>query len=145
MACGPWGHKESDMTKQLTHKVKRSGSCSVVSDSLRPRVLHTPWILQDRTLDGWPFHSPGDLPTHGLNPDILHCRRILHQPQEKPKNTGVGIPSLLQQIFLTQGSTQGSPALQADSLPAELSGNTQRESTIIMKDPEWAILELGSL
>ena len=87
----------------------------------------------------------GIFPTHGLNPDILHCRRILHQPQEKPKNTRVGIPSLLQQIFLTQGSTQGSPALQADSLPAELSGNTQRESTIIMKDPEWAILELGSL
>ena len=39
----------------------------------------------------------------------------------KPKNTGVGSLSLLQQI-LTPGLKLGSPALQADSLPAKLPG-----------------------
>ena len=43
------------------------------------------------------------------------------------KNTGVGSLSLFQGIFLTQessgGGVGGSPALQADSLPAELPGN----------------------
>ena len=41
----------------------------------------------------------------------------------KPKNTGVGSLSLFQGIFPTQESSGGggvSPALQADSLPAEL-------------------------
>ena len=37
------------------------------------------------------------------------------------QNSGVGSLSLLQQIFLTQNKL-GSPALQADSLPTELSG-----------------------
>ena len=38
------------------------------------------------------------------------------------KNTGVGCHALLQGIFLTQGLNPGPPALQADSLPAELPG-----------------------
>ena len=49
-------------------------------------------------------------PTQGSNPGLPHCRWIL--------NTGVDILSLLQGIFLTQGS----PALQMDSLPAKLPG-----------------------
>ena len=61
-------------------------SPSVVSDSLRPPGLYSPW------------NSPG-------------------------QNTGVGSLSLLQGIFPTQGSNPRvqprSPALQADSLPAE--------------------------
>ena len=45
------------------------------------------------------------------------------EPQEKPKNTGLGSLSLFQQIFPTQikpGIKPGSPALQVDSLPTEL-------------------------
>ena len=38
------------------------------------------------------------------------------------QNTGVGTLSLLQEIFPTQGSNPGLPALQADSLPAEPQG-----------------------
>ena len=41
------------------------------------------------------------------------------EPQGKPKDTGVGILSLLQGIFLTQEWNPGSPALQADSLTSE--------------------------
>ena len=40
----------------------------------------------------------------------------------KPKNTRMGSLFLLQGIFLTQVLNQGSLALQADSLLAELSG-----------------------
>ena len=28
--------------------------------------------------NGWPFPSPGDLPSPGIEPRSLHCRRILH-------------------------------------------------------------------
>ena len=42
------------------------------------------------------------------------------EPQGKSKNTGVGSLSLLQSIFLNQESN-GSPALQVDSVPTELS------------------------
>ena len=38
------------------------------------------------------------------------------------KNTGVGCHALLQGIFSTQGLNPGLPALQVDSLPAELPG-----------------------
>ena len=41
------------------------------------------------------------------------------EPQEKPKNTGVGSLSLLLGIFPTPGIEPRSPALQADSLLAE--------------------------
>ena len=41
---------------------------------------------------------------------------LLSEPPGKPMNTGVGSLSHLQRIFLTQGS----PALQVDSLPAKI-------------------------
>ena len=58
---------------------------------------------------GQPFPSPGDL----LNPGIEHRSPTLWvdslpaEPQEKPKNTGVGSLSLLQGIFLTQEANPG--------------------------------------
>ena len=51
--------------------------------------------------------SPPGFPVHGDSPY---------------KNTGVGCHALLQGIFLTQGLNPRSPALQADSLLAELPG-----------------------
>ena len=75
---------------------RESVSCSVVSDSLRPHGLWPTRLL-------WPWTSPGKT--------------------SPGKNTGVGCHSLLQGIFLTQGSNpgllhclhslshQGSPAL----------------------------------
>ena len=57
------------------------------------------------------------------------------EPQWKPKNTGVGSLSLLQRIFLTQESNPGLLHCrrilyqkQADSLPTELSEQTQKEN-----------------
>ena len=52
-------------------------------------------------------------------------------PWDSPgKNTGLGCRALLQVIFLTQGSNLSpvSPALQADSLPLSLWGNSATDS-----------------
>ena len=102
----------------------------VVSDSLQPQ-----WLLPARLLCPWGVSKqeywtglscppPGDLPNPGLKPrsPSLQMDSLPSEPPGKPKNTGVGSLSLLQQIFQTQKSNLGSPALQADSLPAELPG-----------------------
>ena len=54
----------------------------------------------------------GILPTQGLNPDLLHCKLILlsSEPQRKPTNTGVVIPS--PGDFPDPRIELGSPALQ---------------------------------
>ena len=51
-----------------------------------------------------PFPSPGDLPNPGIEPrsPALQTDSSPAEPQGKLKNTGVGSPSLLQRIFLTQ-------------------------------------------
>ena len=76
-------------------------------------------ILQARILVWLAF--PGDLPNPGikLRSPALQVDFLPAEPQEKPKNTGVGSLSLLQGIFLTRNGP-GSPALQEDSLPTEL-------------------------
>ena len=63
-----------------------------------------------------------DLPDPGIEPasPALQADSLPTEPAGKPKKTGVGSLSLLQQIFPTQKLNQGLPALQADSLPAEL-------------------------
>ena len=62
--------------------------------------------LSDFTL---PFPSPGDLPNPGIEPrsPTLQADSLPAEPQGKPKNTGVGSLSLLQQIFLIQELNQG--------------------------------------
>ena len=58
---------------------------------------------------GLPFPSPGDLLNPGIEPrsPTLQADSLPAEPQRKPKNTGVGSLSLLQQIFLTQESNRG--------------------------------------
>ena len=58
---------------------------------------------------GKPFPSPGDLPNLGIKSrsSALQVDSLPSEPQGKPKNTGVGSLSLLQWIFLTQGSNRG--------------------------------------
>ena len=83
-----------------------------------------------------PWNSPGQntgvgslsllqgiFPTQGSNPGLPHCRRILCQVNHK------GSSRILEWVtypfsrgFSHPGIEPGSPALQADSLPTELSG-----------------------
>ena len=66
----------------------------------------------------------GIFPIHQSNSGLLHCRWILPpaEPQGKPKNTGVGKPFPSPADLSDPGIEPGSPALQVDSLPTELSG-----------------------
>ena len=65
----------------------------------------------------------GIFPTHGSNPGLPHCRRILYPLSHQ------GSPSILQWVACpffgdlpNPEIKPGSPALQADSLPTELLG-----------------------
>ena len=80
---------------------------SVVSNSLRPHVLYSPW--NSGILEWVAFPSPGDLPKSGINPrsPALHVDSLPAESQWKPKDTGVSSLSLLQWIFLIQESNQG--------------------------------------
>ena len=59
--------------------------------------------------DSWP--PPGDFPNPGIKPrsPALQVASLPAEPPGKPKNTGVGSISLLQWIFLTQGSNPSLP------------------------------------
>ena len=98
-----------------------SESLSFMYNSLKSHGLYSPWNSPaQNTGVGSLSLLQGIFPTQGLNPDLLNS--LPAEPQGKPKNTGVGSLFLLQQIFLNQELNLGSPALQADSLPAELPG-----------------------
>ena len=58
---------------------------------------------------GKSFPSPGYLPNPGIEPrsSTLQADSLPAEPQGKPKNTGMGSLSLVQGIFLTQGSHPG--------------------------------------
>ena len=85
-----------------------SESRSVMSNSLGPHGLYSPWFSRPEYWSGEPFPSPGDLSNPGIEPrsPTLQVDSLSAEPQGKSKNTGVGSLSLLQ-IFLTQESNQG--------------------------------------
>ena len=81
----------------------------------RVRVFATPWTVAHQALlsmgfsrqEYWselPCCSPRDLPNPGIKPrsPALQADSLPSEPLGKPKNTGVGSLSLLQQIFPTQ-------------------------------------------
>ena len=103
----------------------QSESCSVVSDSLRPHGLYSPWNSPGQNT-GVGSHSLLQIfPTQGSNPGLPHCRWILYQLSHQ------GSPRILEWVAypfsrdLPNPETElGSPSLKADSLPTELSGKS---------------------
>ena len=90
-------------------KVKVTQSCWTLCDPM-DYTVHGIWTIQSMEFSrpeywsGQPFPSPGDLLNPGIKPrsPALQAYSLPAEPQGKPKNTGVGSLSLLQQIFLTQ-------------------------------------------
>ena len=93
----------------------------------------TPWTIQSMEFTGQNtgvgslFLHEGIFPTQGLNPGLLHCRQILYQLSHQ------GSPRILEWVAcpFSSGSFPprnwtGSPSLQVDSLPTELSGKPHR-------------------
>ena len=61
-----------------------SESDSVVSNSLRPHGLYSPWNSPGQNTGvGSLSLLQGVFPTQGLNPGLPHCRRILYQVSHK--------------------------------------------------------------
>ena len=60
--------------------MKESESHSVVSDSLQPHGLYSPWNSPGQNTGvGSLFLLQGIFPTQGSNPGLPHCRWILYQ------------------------------------------------------------------
>ena len=117
-------------------------SRSVVSNSLRPHRLYSPWNSSGQNTGvGSLSLLQRIFPTQGLNPGLPHCKQISvpAEPPGKPKNTGVGSLSLLQQIFPTKGSNQGLLdgrwILLTAELPGRTSSNTKSTSSLILDFP----------
>ena len=110
LACySPWGQKELDKTQQLKNNnnnnntpfgeetasrfiqiigemqfPSESEGCSVVSDTLRPRGLYSPWNSPGwNTGVGSLSLLQGLFPTQESNPGLPHCRCILYQLSHK--------------------------------------------------------------
>ena len=95
-------------------------------------------LLQARILEwvAFPFSRGSSQPRDQTQVFLYQLSPL----QGKPKNTGVDNLSLLQQIF----PTQESPALQADSLPTELSVQFSR-SVISNSVTPWTAARQASL
>ena len=76
--------------------------CSLPGSSVRG-------ILQARILMWVAFPFSRDLLNPGMEPRSPEVDSLLSEPPGKPKNTGVGSLSLLQESFLTQESNRGLP------------------------------------
>ena len=78
-------------THTHTHTHTWSESHSVVSDSLWPHGLYSPWTsIGQNTGVGSLSFLQGIFPIHGLNPGLPHCRRILYELSHKgsPRTLG---------------------------------------------------------
>ena len=96
-----------------------------MTNSLGPHGLYSPWNSPGQNTGvGSLSLLQGIFLTQGSNPGLPHCRWILYQlsHQESPR-----ILDWVAYPFSTDlpnpGIKPGSPALQVDSLPTELSGS----------------------
>ena len=100
-----------------------------MSNSLQPHGLQSARLLCPRdspgknTRVGCQALLQGIFPTQGPNPGLLHCRQILYQLNHQ-RSTRIleWLPIPSPGNLPNPGIESGSPALQPDSLPAELPG-----------------------
>ena len=102
------------------------------SDSLRPHGLYSPWNSPGQNTGvGSLSLLQGIFPTQWPNPDLPHCRQILYQLSHK------GSPRKLEWVAYPSpadipypGIKLGSPELQSDFLPTELSGKPLKDMNL---------------
>ena len=99
-----------------------SESRSVVSDSLQPHGLYSPWNSPGQNIGvGTLSLLQGTFLTQGSNPGLPFCRQILYQLSHK------GNPRILEWVAYTSSSRSSRPrnrtevsCIAGDSLPTEL-------------------------
>ena len=117
-----WGNK-AGLTEMLAASIFK-WSCSVMSNSLQPHGLYSSWNSPGQNTEVCSLSLlQGIFLIQGSNPGLPHCRQIFYQLSHQ------GSPRILQWVHITSpadlsnpGIELGSPALQVDSLPTELSG-----------------------
>ena len=86
----------------LSNSKVKSESRSVVSESLRPHGLYSPWNSPGQNTGvGSCSFSRGSSQPRGQT-QVSQADSLPAEPPGEPKNTGAGSLSLLQVIFLTQ-------------------------------------------
>ena len=86
-------------------------SHSVLSDSLQPHGLYSPWNSPGQNTRVGPLSLlQGIFPTQGLNPGLPHCWQILYQLSHK------GSPRILEWIAYPFHSGSSRPGIQQDLL-----------------------------
>jgi len=122
--------------------VKVAQSCLTLCN---PNGLYSPWNSPGQNTGMGSLSLLQEIfPTQGSNPGLLHCRRILYQLSHKRS------PRILEWVayLFSRGSSRprnqtGSPELQVDSLPTELSGKPfSRKGFIITKKLSVCLLLL---
>ena len=108
----------NSVTSVLFYIESESESHSVVSHSLGPHGLYTPWNSQGQNTGVRSLSLLQRIfPTQGSNPGLPYCRWILYQLSHK------GSPRIWsEQPISSPGDKLGSPELQVDSLPTDISG-----------------------
>ena len=104
------------------------------------RLLSLWGVTREEYWSGLPYPSPGDLPNPGIEPRsaTLQADSLPAEPGN-PKNTRVGSLSLLQGIFLTQGSNPHLLCLinwQEDSLPLSHLGKETKKMLLNNNESE---------
>ena len=93
------------VSRNTAWSVKWSERPSVISNSLRPHGLYSPWNSPGQNTGvGSLSLLQGIFPTHGLNPGLPHCRQILYQLSHKgsPRIPNPGIEHVLYlQLFFS--------------------------------------------
>ena len=114
----------------------KSEVCSALSNSLWPHGLCSSWNSPGQNTGvGSCSLLQGIFPTQGLNPGLPHCRWILYRLSDQ------GSPRILKWIaypfcftflhLLNSEVEPGCPALQVDSLPAELPEKPNYGNTLL--------------
>ena len=75
-----------EQERTLKDVESESESCSVVSDSLQPQGLYSPWNSPGQNTGVGSFSLlQGIFATQGLNPGLPHMKSLPEEPQGKPE------------------------------------------------------------
>ena len=121
----------------------QSESHTVVSNSLRPHGLYSPWNSpgQNTTVGNLSLLQ-GIFPTHGSNPGLLRCRQILYHLSHK------GSPRILKWVAypFSSGSSQPRNQTRVSCIAGRFFTNWAiREAQTSLESREWARLDIYHL
>ena len=132
---------------------KWSESPSIMSTSLQPHGLYSPWNSPHQN-SGLAFPPPGDLPNQGSNPDLLHHRRILYQLSHRavPNYSHLRCPKVGRYSLPTSPASPGGP--RTKNRPDDTTGDWtpqivyayllyvwESAPTCLRPDPKWLFVE----